>query len=214
MHIAQELLEELKNCTATSSSESHCPQSLVSEDPKRRDRPVRQTIAKEDGCTASRKANEEEIIMAALGLVNWICLLWKTPWTTAPCLCKVYSNVLEDSRGPYILQSSCSTHTEPHCLIIDDVKDGNKLFLLGRMLAEMVSAKPLGITKGQNEQLCFIKNRETATKEQLLQDLSRDIRPRGNGIIRAIRYCLLTKDWGSDERGERIREYATNIIQP
>ena len=214
MHIAQELLGELKNCTATATLQSHRPQFRVSEDPRRRDRPVRQMIAKENGCPATRKANEEQRAVAALGLVNWVCLLWKTPWTATPCLCKIYSTELDDSRGPYVLQSSCSTHTEPDCLTTDDVNDGNKLFLLGRILAELISAKPLGITKGQNEQLCFIKNGETATKEQLLQDLIRDIRPRGNGMIQAIRYCLLTKDRGPDERGERIREHATNIIQP
>ena len=214
IHIARELLGELKNCTATATSQSHRPQYRVSEDPRRRNRSIRQMIAKENGCPASRKANEEERMMAALGLVNWVCLLWKTPWTMIPCLCKIYSTVMDDSRGPYVLRPSCSTHTEPPCLITDDVNDGNKLFLLGRILAELVCAKPLGITKGQNGQLYFIKNGETATKEQLLQDLSRDIRPRGNGIIRAIRYCLLTKDRGPDERGERIREHATNIIQP
>ena len=212
--IGQELLGELKNCTATAKSQSHLQQLIVSEDPKRRDRPVRQMIAKENGCPASRKANEQERLMAALGLVNWVCLLWKTPWTTNPCLCKIYSTVLEDTRGPYVLQSSCNTHTGPHCLFVDDVNDGNKLFLLGRILAELASAKPLGIIKDQKGQLCFIKDGETATKEQLLQDLNRDIRPRGNGIIQAISYCLLTKDRGPNERGERLREHATNIIQP
>ena len=213
-HIGQEMLGVLKDCTAMAKSQSDVQQFIVSEDPRRTDRPVRQLIAEENGCPASRKASQQERLVAAVGLVNWVCLLWKTPWTANPCLCKIYSTELQHTRGPYVLQSSCRTHIGPHCLTADDFNDGKKLFLLGRVLAELVSAKPLGIIQDQKGQLCFVKDGETATKEQLLQDLSRDIRPRGNGILQAIRYCLLTKDWGPDEREERIREHATNIIQP
>ena len=209
MVIGLEIQRQLESCTGTKNSEAQLQQLTVQDDPKSKGPSIRRQITNVNWYSADRKAHERDRMLAALGLVNWVCHLWKTPWTTAPCLCRIFPTALKDVRGPYVLQSSCSRHTEPPCFDADIAENGHKLFLLGRMLAELASAKPLGIVRSQTGQLLFVKDGKTATKEELLQDLRRV----GNiGILEAIRYCLLTEDRGPHQRGERLREHAQNII--
>ena len=206
-----EMQRQLESCTDTTKSEAQVPQLTVQDDPKSKGPSLRRQITNVNWYSADRKVHERDRMLAALGLVNWVCHLWKTPWASAPCLCRIVPTALKDARGPYVLQSSCSHHTEPLCFDTDIAKNTNKLFLLGRMLAELASAKPLGIVRSQTGQLLFVKDGKTATKEELLQDLRRV----GNiGILEAIRYCLLTEDRGPHERAERVREHAQNIIPP
>lgn len=207
--IGLEMQRQLESCTGTIKPEAQVQQLTVQDDPKSKGPSIRQRITNVNWYSADRKAHERDRMLAALGLVNWVCHLWKTPWTSAPCLCKIFPIALKDARGPHVLQSSCSRHTEPPCFDADIAENSNKLFLLGRMLAELASASPLGIVRSQTGQLLFVKDGKTATKEEILQDLRRV----GNiGIFEAIRYCLLTEDRGTHERAEKLHEHAQNII--
>ena len=209
--IGLEMQRQLESCTDTTKSEAHIQQLTVQDDPKSKGPSIRQQITNVNWYSAERKAHERDRMLAALGLVNWVCQLWKTPWISAPCLCKISPTASKHAPGPHVLQSSCSRHTEPPCFDADIAEDSNKLFLLGRMLAELASAKPLGIVRSQTGQLLFVKDGKTVTKEEVLQDLRRVGKI---GILEAIRYCLLTEDQGPHERAEKLRKHAQNIIPP
>ena len=207
--IGLEMQRQLESCTGTKKPEAQVQQLTVQDDPISKGPSIRRQITKMNWYSVDRKAHERDRMLAALGLVNWVCQLWKTPWISAPCLCRIFPTGLQDARGPHVLRSSCSGHTEPPCFDADIAENSHKLFLLGRMLAELASAKPLGIMRSRTGQLLFVKDGKTATKEELLQDLRRV----GNvGILEAIRYCLLTEDRGTNERAEKLREHAQNII--
>ena len=209
--IGQEMQRQLESCRGTTKTEAELQQLTVQDDPTSKGPSIRQRITNVEWYSADRKAHERDRMLAALGLVNWVCQLWKTPWTSAPCLCKIFPTASKDTPGPHVLQSSCSSHTAPPCYGSEVPENSNKLFLLGRMLAELASSKPLGIVRSQTGQLLFMKDGKTATKEELLQDLRRV----GNvGIFEAIRYCLLTEDRGPHERAENFREHAQKIIPP
>ena len=214
MHIKEEIRDQLESCTGTTKLQI-CPQQVVVlEEPEMTGRPIRRLLTDKKWYSTKREAPEEERMMAALGLVNWVCLLWYTSWTSIPCLCRIHPIEVENKRRKFVLESYSNPHTESMCLraAMSDIR--HKLFSLGRILAELTLSKPLGIVEGQNGHLLFIKDGEIVTKEEILQDLRRRRHVRDIGISHAIHYCLLTEDRGINERVERVREHAANIVQP
>ena len=213
LSIRQEIRDELASCTGTTRSQNRRQQFVIQEEPKYSGRSVRNLLTAKKWYVVNRGTCDEERMMIALGLVNWVCLLWYTTWTSIPCLCKICPIVLENRRRQWVLKPSFSSHTEPPCLITDISNDKHKLLLLGRILAELAFAKPLGI-KAQGENFFFIKDGEPMTKEEILQDLRRLGYVRNLGIYKAIHYCFHTEDKGVHERADRVCEHAENIVQP
>ena len=60
--------------------------------------------------SARQKAHKQDITMVALDLVNWVCLISWTAWTSVPCLCKIHPIELEDAHRLFVLDSSLSSH--------------------------------------------------------------------------------------------------------
>ncbi|KAL9116556.1 MAG: hypothetical protein Q9187_006919 [Circinaria calcarea] len=208
--IGQMMLDQLRICTRSPQIPNQKQQFAILEAPVSQGPPTRKLLGVSTSHTARRKALEEERSVVALGLVNWMFLLWNTPWTSNPCTCKLRRTKLKSSRGQYILESCISSHTHPLCIAEDACEP--KLLLLGRMLAELALGIPLGIGRAEDGQAIFFKDNGTLTQAELLQCLRRTV---GNvGIVQAIQYCLDTVDLGVDVRVERLHEHAESALRP
>lgn len=208
--IGQMMLDQLKTCSRPPQIPNQAQQFAILEAPVSQSPPTRKLLGVGTSYTARRKALEEERSVIALGLVNWMFLLWNTPWTSNPCTCKLRRTKLESSRGQYMLESCLSSHTDPLCFADEACEP--KHLLLGRMLAELALGIPLGIGRAEDGQAIFFKDNQTLTQAELLQCLRRSV---GNvGIVQAIQYCLDTEDLGMDVRVERLHEHAESALKP
>lgn len=179
------------------------------ENPYTQDRSLKILFGEGEACGITRKAFDHDRISIALALVNWVILLYNTPWTSAPCTCKLRRVQLQSSQERYVFVSKLDTHSGPVCF--DEDLSNRKLVLLGTALAELALATSLTVS-GEKEEIFFTKNDKKLSRAEILQDLRRLRGP--IGITEAVRYCLNTSETPGDIRAERLREYAENILEP
>lgn len=179
------------------------------EHPSTQDRSLKMMFGEGEARGIMWKAFEHDRVSIALALVNWVILLYNTPWTSAPCTCKIRRIQLQNLQERYVFVSELDTHSGPACFGED--LSNRKLVLLGTTLAELAFATSLTVSGG-DEEVIFTKNDKNVSRAEILQDLRRLRRP--IGITEAVRYCLNTSETPGDIRAERLREYAENILEP
>ncbi|MCJ1428316.1 hypothetical protein MMC29_006225 [Sticta canariensis] len=179
------------------------------EHPHAQDRSLKMIFGEGKAPGTKRRVFDHDRISIALALVNWVILLYNTPWTSAPCTCKIRRIQLQNSEERYVFVSRLDTHSGPPCFG-EDLSD-RKLVSLGIALAELALATSLTVSKG-NEEVIFFKNDKKISRAEILQDLKRS---NGRlGITEAVQYCLNTSEMPGDIRAERLLEYAENILEP
>lgn len=179
------------------------------EHPYTQDRSLKMIFGEGEARGIMRKAFDHDRISIALALVNWVILLYNTPWTFAPCTCKIRRIQLQNLEERYVFASKLDTHSGPPCFGED--LSNRKLVLLGIALAELALATSLTVSKGDKE-VIFSKNDKKISRAEILQELRRSKGP--TGITEAVRYCLNTSETPADFRAERLREYAEKILEP
>ena len=178
------------------------------EHPHTQDRSLKMIFGEGEARGIMRKAFDHDRISIALALVNWVILLYNTPWTSAPCTCKIRRIQLQNLEERYVFVSKLDTHSGP---CFDEDLSERKLVLLGIALAELALATSLTVSNG-NQEIIFSKNDKIISRAEILQDLRRS---KGRiGITEAVGYCLNTSEAPGDIRAERLREYAENILEP
>ena len=209
--VGESMIDRLRNC----SSESQFHGSLdkqwrILEHPYMQDRPSKELFGEEAQSGIVRKALELERLSIALALVNWVILLWNTPWTFAPCTCKIRRVRLQSLQERYVFVSKLDNHCGPACFSED--LSSRKLTLLGIALAELALATSLVVTAGADDEVVFSRNGRIISRAEFLQNLGRSSRP--IGITEAVKYCLNTSETSENIRAERLQEYAENILEP
>lgn len=172
------------------------------------DRPLKMLFGEGETSLITQKAFELDRISIALALVNWVILLYNTPWTSAPCTCKIRRMQLQSSQERYVFVTNLDTHSGRACFGED--LSNRKLVLLGTALAELALATSL--TAEKDDEVVFWKNDKRMSRAELLQHLERS--RRRMGITEAVRYCLNTSETSGNIRPERLQEYVLKILEP
>lgn len=207
------MIDQIRNC----SSGPHFHEEFEFDIPYRslehpfytQDRSLKTILREGEARGIMRKAFDHDRASIALALVNWVILLYNTPWTSAPCTCKIRPMQPQSLQERYVFVSELDTHSGPACFG-EDLRN-RKLVLLGTALAELALETSLTVSGG-DEEVIFSKNDKRLSRAEILQDV---LRLRGPiGITEAVRYCLNTSETPGDIRAERLREYAENILEP
>lgn len=209
--VGESMISRIRSC----SSEPHFNDNLKKqwhnlEDPYMQYRPSRELFGEGASHGTIPEVTELERISIALALVNWVILLWNTPWTSAPCTCKIRRVRLQNLQERYVFVSRLDTHCGPACF--SEALSNRKLILLGTTLAKLALATSFVITGGAYDEVFFSKNGSVISRAEFLQDFGRSMRP--IGITEAVRYCLNTSETPGNTRAEQLREYAQNILEP
>lgn len=209
--VGESMIDRLRNCSSEPQFHGNLDkQWRILEHPYMQDRPSKELFGEETQSAIVRKALELERLSIALALVNWVILLWNTPWTFAPCNCKIRRVRLQSLQERYVFVSRLDTHCGPACFSED--LSSRKLTLLGIALAELALATSLVVTAGAHDEVVFSMNGRIISRAEFLQNLRRSTRP--IGITEAVKYCLNTSDTSENIRAERLQEYAENILEP
>jgi hypothetical protein len=152
------------------------------------------------------KAWEADRARLALGLVNWMILLWNTPWTTDPCCCGIrfeqvsHSAIHTFKTGEH---KGCSHETW-------------KLQHLGLVLAELTMAIPLRVLPGSPSFMYQQWNRSANTaqwedicREKILETVRK--RSGSEAISNAVKFCLDTRSQLA--RGDFQPQFILQFIQ-
>jgi hypothetical protein len=176
---------------------------------------LRQILFSESTSTSRvRKMSAMDRAITAFGLVNWMMLLWNTPWTFNLCSCGIRYAYLDRERKNWnpIFTSHNTRHVSPHCHD-DHIKD-RKFLLMAVTLAELGLSKPVGVTVDDDrEEVTFTVDGRGTSRRALLQELGREC---SDSYRKVVQYCLACNS-RSPWKLLRMRDYIAykeNIIDP
>ena len=124
----------------------------------------------------------------ALGLVNWTLLLWRTPWVSDGCTCRIRLVKIDCGVDSYrvptlTVMPGGSTQLPCH----DPNLSLRRVLLLAVSLAELAISKTVRLRVDSAKKVSFIVEGNEYTKEQLLDQ----VRWSSNGAVaHAVHYCL------------------------
>jgi hypothetical protein len=150
----------------------------------------------------------------AVGLVNWMVLLWDTPWTLGLCSCRIRFAFLDARKKQYnaTFTSMRNTFVRPFCL--EETLEVRKSLLLGVSLAELALGTPITVTIGDDGRLVFHVNGSPCSKTELLLVVQAQS---GKQFRSSIDYCLYHDErWHRDSRfrPSDVVQFKEQVLDP
>jgi hypothetical protein len=148
---------------------------------------------------------------AALGLANWVILLWNTPWIPEICTCAIYSTIHSDNKCHFTLHWKETNHVQPQCVI--ESFGARRYLHLGIALAEFAIGLPITLNDTSQLDDLFCLDTEPRSLVDLLREVGRKT---SHGYRCAVEYCFkmdeksLTKVF----RPENMERDNDNILKP
>jgi hypothetical protein len=146
---------------------------------------------------------------AAVGLVNWVILLWNTPWVAEVCTCSIHSAFYTDKMCHFTLGWTEECHVGPQCIALNYKE--RKYLHLGVALAEFAVGAPL--TMIEEPQRTF----RLGSKPMSPLDLLRDVQRHTSFQYRtAVEYCFKMdcKTTLGAFRPENLERNTNSILKP
>jgi hypothetical protein len=146
----------------------------------------------------------------ALGLVNWVILLWNTPWIPELCTCAIRSTFYTDNTCHFTLHWKDIVHVHPPCAITE--WQGRKYFHLGVALTELAIGVPLRL-RGEADTAEFRLDPELEFPLHLLRHVGRRTSHR---YREAVEYCFRMDEKRKTNgfQPENIEKDANKILNP